>query len=370
MNITQTFDGKFIMDIQERDDLIRLGISFYRNNNPTQQQRQDYYNAFIKYFDFVLNYCTIELKNKQFTEEDVIHHVFITDAVLKPNAVRDYWIYSLFCVQNYIKFLQTYIDINNLERYKQLMLELTSDIELLLANYECYVKKYKNNISLTCGGRHDVSTLDMLFVLNDLNKIENIPDIKNLSLRDIKPYRMFVIRQLLESLGKNTIGYEAIVDTNNKIIPRFTQTSWEFLEIYSHKCTCWEITAPFSMSCINKLNKWANSFVHSGYIYASYIQYYAWYLINKLMTRPQNNVLCFDGKKYPPSLYFGDIRINRYYSLKTDFENYINVKYSKRKCFFNFLCKNKKKCIVKWKSILDEHDNFDIHHAGAYIISL
>ena len=158
---------------------------------------------------------------------------------------------------------------NYLGRYQTLRLNLVCDMECLFAQYEICNKGFNSEIQLSCGARNEVSTLDMCSVLNALNRIENIPDIKDISLRDIKPYQMFVIRQLLESLGKKAIGFDAIVDKNNKMVPKFTQVSWEFLNEYSKKCTSWIVFSPISISCIYLLNKWANSFVHGGFIYAS-----------------------------------------------------------------------------------------------------
>ena len=358
MKYKQISQGVNIMDIPERDSLSNIGNQFDNNTNPTQQDRQNYYDAFIKYLDYVINYCNTELKGNTYSFDHIIPQVFVNEIKTKQ-AYKQYWRYSLFCALLYLQFLKSYLKMCYLERYKTLRLNLICDIELLLAQYEYYNKNINGDIELSCGARKDVSTLDMLWVLRELNSIENIPDIKNISLRDIKPYQMFVIRQILETLGKNVIGYDKIVDKNGKIVPKFTQISWEFLYEYS-KCTSWKIFTPISISSIHLLNKWANSFVHSGYIYASYIQYYAFLIINELMCGPKSPVKCYDGKGRISTL-FGDIRIERYNMLKQDFENYISKKTDSRKCKFLFFCKQKKKVFVKWKNIDD---------VGAYILSL
>ena len=347
-----------MMDIQERDILSNIGNQFDNNTNPTQTDRQNYYDAFMKYIDCVIQYCQTELNGKTYSYDHIIPQVFVNE-IKSEQAYKQYWRYSLYCALLYLQFLKSYIKICYLERYKTLRLNLICDIELLFAKYERYNKNFSGNIELSCGSRKDVSTLDMLWVLIELNSIENIPNIKDISLRDIKPYQMFVIRQILETLGKNVIGYDKIVDKNDKIVPKFTQISWEFLNEYS-KCSSWKISIPISISSIHLLNKWANSFVHSGYIYASYIQHYAILIIEELMKCPKNPVKCYDGKTRISTLY-GDFRIDRYNLLKQDFENYINSKTNSRKCRFRFFCKQEKKVFVKWKK------NDDV---GAYILSL
>lgn len=348
----------YIMDIQERDILSNIGKQFDNNANPTQTDRQDYYDAFVKYFDFIIQYCQTELNGKTYSYDHIIPQVFVYE-IKSEQAYKQYWRSYLYCAQLYLQFLKSYIQICYLERYETLRWNLISDIELLIAQYEKYNKNFSGNIELSCGARKDVSTLDMLWVLRELHSIENIPDIKDISLRDIKPYQMFVIRQILEKIGKNAIGYDQIVDKNGKVVPKFTQISWEFLNEYS-KCASWKITTPISISSIHLLNKWANSFVHNGHIYASYIQYYAFLIINELMHGPKNPIKCYDGRSHISTLY-GDIRIEKYNLLKRDFEKYINSKSSSRKSILHFFCKKKNEVFVQWKNV---------DKVGAYILSL
>lgn len=347
------------MDIQERDLLSSIGNQFDNNKNPTITDRQNYYDAFMRYFDCVIHYCQTELNVKTYSYDHIIPQVFVNE-IKTEQAYKQYWRSSLYCAQLYLQHLRSYVNISYLERYKILRLNLICDIEFLLAQNEYYNKNFKGKIHLSCGARNEVSTLDMLWVLREINNIENIPDIKDVSLRDIKPYQMFVVRQILETLGKNAIGYDKIVDKNDKIVPKFTQIAWEFLNSYSKKCSGWKLTTPINISSVYILNKWANSFVHSGYIYASYIQYYAFLVINELMCCPKIPVKCYDNKTHISTLY-GDFRIEKYNLLKRDFENYINSKSSSRKCMLHFLCKQKNKVFVMWKKVDD---------VGAYILSL
>lgn len=349
MKYKQIDNGIYVLDIIERDDLSDIGNSFDESKNPTNQDKQIYYESFIHFFDFIIDYCNIEFNSETYSDDHIIPQVFVTE-IKTEQAFKQYLRYSLYCAKLYVEFLKEYIKKEYLHRYMTLRLNLLCDIEWLMAYYELYNKNVRKTIHLTCGANPKISSFEMLEVLNELTIIENTSDIMDISLRDIQPYRMFVVRQLLETIGKSIIGYESIVDKNGKPIHKFTQISWEFLNKYSKKemknKKKWNITVPLEISSIYAINRWSNSFVHSGNIYASYIQFYAVHVLNKLMKTPQNSIKCFDGRNRTCVLY-GDFRIHGYDSLKYDFEQYIYAK-------------SKSSPIIKW--MLEEN-------VGAYIIS-
>lgn len=101
-----------------------------------------------------------------------------------------------------------------------------------------------------------------------------------------------------------------------------------------------------NISSIHTMNKWSHSFVHANYIYASYIQYYAVEVLEKLIKPVSVHVQCHDGIRRR-NILFGDFKIKGYNNLKLDFENYIKSKNKNAK--------------VNWMSI---------DKVGAYIISL
>lgn len=325
MNYKQTYNKNYVMDINVRDTLSRIGNAFDSNKNPSETDCREYYDTFIKYIEFVRDYCDNEFKGQTYSDNQIIPQVFVME-IKKEQAFKQYLRHSLYCAKLYVDFLKDYIKEEYIHRYKTLRLNLICDMEWLLAKYEVYNKGVNKCIELTCGARPEISSLDMIWVLRELTIIENAPDIKDIALRDILPYRIFVVRQLLETLGKNIIGYSSIYDCKGKPIHKFTQISWEFLHKYSkNKDKQWSIELPFEISSIHAINKWSNSFVHTGYIKASYIQYYAVTILNKLMAPPQKSVKCHDGKNRT-CLEYGDFRINGYDYLKSDFEKYIKSK--------------------------------------------
>ncbi|MCF0193772.1 MAG: hypothetical protein HUK00_01130 [Bacteroidaceae bacterium] len=353
----KTYQNIYSMDIVERDTLSSIGETFDSKTSHSTQEKQSYYDAFINYLNYITNYCEKELKGATFEDNTIIPQVFVNE-IKKEQAYKQYLRYSLYCAKLYVSFLQQYIKIGFLERYKVLRLNLMCDIEWLMATYECIVKKSQKKIYLTCGSRNELSPLDMMWVLRELTTIENAPNITNIDLRDIQPYRIFVIRQLLELLGKNVIGYESIVTDKGVPIHKFTQISWQFLYDYSKKKKQWNIIFPIEISNIYAINKWAHSFVHTGHIKASYIQYYAVTVLEKIMKTPNEAIMCYDDK-HRISTQYGDFRIEHYDCLKKDFEHYIKNKHIGKKGLLRFFCKQSSP-IVKWK---------DESQIGAYIIS-
>lgn len=68
------------------------------------------------------------------------------------------------------------------------------------------------------------------------------------------------------------------------------------------------------------INNWSNSFVHTTYIYSSYIQFYALKTINVLFSSKSKSIKIYTGKNIR-KFDCADIKITNYNSLKTDFEN-------------------------------------------------
>src|SRR5574344_556780 len=79
MNYKQGYDGKYLMDIKERDKLSNIGDKFDKKQNPSDKDKQEYYDAFIKYLDYVEKYCDKEFRGKIFTYDHIIPQVFVTE---------------------------------------------------------------------------------------------------------------------------------------------------------------------------------------------------------------------------------------------------------------------------------------------------
>ena len=208
----------------------------------------------------------------------------------------------------------------NVCQYRSLVLMLASDVEWLLANYEMSCKRSTSKIELSCCATRKLSTRDLVFAMNELFFIDDCNDLASFDMRDVKPNFMFIVRQYLETLGNHLIGFQRIIDNENKPIHKFTQVSWDFLT--QSTVAKQNVSLPFQISTVHTISQWSNSVVHSRHLHASYIQFYALDFINQLMTGPSSSVLCHDGKLHICTLY-GDFRIEHYNNLKKEFEDFV-----------------------------------------------
>ncbi len=194
-------------------------------------------------------------------------------------------------------------------------------MEWLIAHFEVQYKKSTTKLSLNSGRRRNLSPTDIYSAARTLFYIEELTKIEDLYLRDLKPNVMFQIRQLLEVFGRELIGYYSIVDKDDNPVKKFTQIAWDFIKDEVKKPNP-RITFPFDVHIILQINKWSNSFVHSTYLYSSYIQFFVLKTIGLLFSSTTNGIQIYTGKKIR-KFDCADIKITNYNSLKTDFENYL-----------------------------------------------
>ena len=155
---------------------------------------------------------------------------------------------------------------------------------------------------------------------------------------------MFQIRQLLEVFGKNLLGYYSISDKNGVEVKKFTHVAWDFIHNENKKKTS-RIKCPFDTQMILFISKWANDFVHTTYLYSSYIQFFVLKVIKVLFTPAREGVEIYSGK-ITRSFNYAEIKITNYNSLKMDFEKMLRDRTPD--------------IVVDWKNI---------ENVGAYIIN-
>lgn len=340
--------GTHILDCPELANLSRNIDGFFRST-PTVNSTS-LFQSITDYINFVKTYTNTELKGKIIELDNLAPNLFNINS-LKDNTYKQFVRCNLYALYVYVNDLQQSLDINLIDRYKCLLLSLCCESEFAIVEYEKNYKKAPKTLTCTHGRRPVLSTIDLKFSMSELFWIEN-SDFSKLDYRDIKPNTMFVIRQFLEILWKDVIGYESIVDATNKTpIKKFTQAAWSFIEDYNDKAGIpWKIDLPVNKKTISVVNNWANSFVHNTFIYDSQIQHMAILICRELMKVPLNPILCFKDKEKPQrrlSTLHGCIYINNYSALRVDFEQAIKQKMPNAK--------------IIWK---------DINNVGAYIITM
>lgn len=129
--------------------------------------------------------------------------------------------------------------------------------------------------------------------------IEWTPSIEKLSFRDIRPHIQIMIRQAIEMLFKQIIGYVDIVNINGSRNKKFTQIGAKFL--YSYRNTQktdgrtisgdgWNIELNMPIKTLERLNAWCNNFTHDPFIVSLPIIYFVYdqyeRFTNKCITKP------------------------------------------------------------------------------------
>lgn len=343
MKFKTPIPGHTIMDIPERDVLMKA-LARFEKNKAGQQEQDDLFIALNGYIDYLLDYCQQELNGKTYSFDHIVPQLFVL-SVKKEQQWKQLLKCSLYALKVYLECLKSYkLHRQNVHQYRSLVLNLTSDVEWLLANYEVSCKQSVPNLAVTCGASRQLSTLDLKFSMNELFFMEDCGDLASFDMRDVKPNVMFIIRQMLETLGNNLIGFSQVKDDKGQPIHKFTQVSWDFLS--QSKFAVQNIHLPFQIKTIHKVNKWSNSFVHNRSLHTSYVQFYALDFINHLMAVPKNSVRCYDGRSRQ-SVLFGDFRIEHYDQLKVEFETFVKSRNAN--------------ATVEW---------LPLDQVGAYVISL
>lgn len=319
MNFRTPIPNHTVMDIPERDALMKA-LDAFEKNKVGQQEQDDLFNALCVYVDYLIDYCNQEFNGKTYTFDHIIPQLFVL--VFKSDQHwKQFLRCSLYAMQQYLVCLKQYkFHRNNVHQYKSLVLMLVSDAEWLLSKYEVWCKQSVPQLDLSVGATRQLSSRDLIFAMNELFFIDDCDDLASFDMRDVKPNFMFIVRQFLETIGNNLIGFHRIVDNNGKPIHKFTQVSWDYLS--QSKVASQNISLPYQISTIHKVSQWSNSFVHARYLHASYIQFYALDFVNHLMAGPTTAVQCHDGKSRMCT-NFGEFKIEHYDHLKADFEAFV-----------------------------------------------
>jgi len=308
-----------ILDIAELKQLRACQHTFSSSKSDIILKKK-YYESVISFFDWYIDYCSKILNGKIYSDKQISECVFRAD-IDTEHKLKEYLLKSIYTSKEYVEYLKTKITETNIHKYDHTVTGLEIDLEWLIAHFEVHYRKSVTKISLNSGRRKNLSPTDIYSAARTLFFIEEFDHIEDLYLRDLKPAVMFQIRQLLEVFGRNLIGYYSILDKDGNIVKKFTQIAWDFIK-EEIKQTTPRIEFPFDVHMILAINGWSNSFVHSTYIYSSYIQFFALKTIGVLFYSKTKGIKIFNGKT-TTKFNCADIKINAYNSLKTDFENYL-----------------------------------------------
>ena len=196
------------------------------------------------------------------------------------------------------------IKIQNANRYQTIALELVIDMTDIF-NLYCsthWDKCDRSNFSpfpIKAGRRASLDLNDRREVIRSMFWIEWTPSIEKLSFRDIRPHIQIMIRQAIEMLFKQIIGYVDIVNINGSRNKKFTQIGAKFLSSYRNTQKTdgrtisgdgWNIEINMPIKTLERLNAWCNNFTHDPFIVSLPIIYFVYdqyeRFTNKCITKP------------------------------------------------------------------------------------
>lgn len=304
-------------------------------------------NAFDKFLEWFINYVNAELAGKIITQIDAANQLFVNE-IISSTQLKKYLFYSLYAAREYAQDLRRTMEKSNARNYYEIALDVLSDYEPLLCAYETNCNNVTPSIIPHWGKSTVLPMQEMIWGAKQIMYAETTPSMADFNYHDVRPIVSFQIRQIVEIMGKNIIGYSRIKKhSNGREAFNMTQESWKFLKDLEDNGTLTNfISMPLPPSVIRKINEWSNHFVHRAYIDTCYTRYFALLCIFTIMTPPANPILGYNGLQ-PISTSFGNIQIQHYNTLKSTFEQRLNP----RKQVYD----------VEW---------LPIQQVGAYIISL
>lgn len=304
--------------------------------------------ALVKWFD---QYAEDVFQGKTYSLQHLVGMLFDEREYKTDAEIAENFQYRMFAEREYLHEFLDILKVGHLECFKAAFWDTFVYVEHIVWGVEYFV--WKSPVDKMISRFHSSGVLrvsDIHSSLRSLFYIETLQSINDIYFRDLKPNVVFQIRQLLEKMGKNIIGYRRIVDKHGNLVKKHTQVAWKFIDQKNKtKNTAWHIQFPLDQSVILKVNNWANQFVHETLIYSNYMQLLAIRVVNELFKPPATLVTTYDGKNHAWNHEFGDIRIDNYEAMKADFEHFLEEQDS---------CNNP---VVEW---------LPLGNVGAYIMSL
>lgn len=312
----------------------------------TSKNYTNAYNEFVNMLNLIISFRDQEMNGKVYSDDDiaiVLLNLKGFDLCDYNKAIEPIKIH-LFTLGEFAKKLKTEIILQYADRYNTLFWDVMTDTQNILSAYEYVIAlgKYKQLVGKfkACGGsiptepqirvanigrNPNINLFDRRTMINSVFWLEQHPDIKDLPFRDLRPHAAILIRQALEIMWRDAIGYCRIKNQNGDTLKQFTQIGWKFINQYrtKDKDTCkavgtqnlWSITTPVPIKTVEMLNNWCNNFTHDPWIYSIHVQ---WFVTEQLwrVTQPAT----YNG--HWTSLH-GDIRITGLKYMQCEFEQYV-----------------------------------------------
>lgn len=289
----------------------------FRKRTASKVGKKVVYEKFYAYLKWVEAYCEDSLNGRVLQHTQLVPCLFAPDSKWDDTKIR----YAMYTILQYVKVLKNELFVEDIDEYQELILTCVHDFETIIIMNEVLVKKSMKSLIPLHWARPCIDTNDMLHACRQQVFVERGVKNHGLDYRYIRPNSVATIRFLIERVGKDLLGYEKIVDENGIFQKQFTQVTWNYLQ-QAPRAIQDSVHINVEFSVIAELNKWANGFVHNGWIQPIYLQFYALDIMMKLMKPASGKIKTINGE-VSAKLNLPDIQIENYAVLKADFENYV-----------------------------------------------
>lgn len=266
---------------------------YFLINNDTDKELEV---KFLDYFEYLLNKGFNDLetyvKNSfnlneipKVKDRDIIKEILVTshNDFNNKKINKKYYIYNVVCLLKTIKriynnefynYLKSSENLNFMETtYSYILKAFLLDLDQLINLYNINItktnKKYRSNIgeiSVQYYSVHNILRQSLYgnFSCHSFSDMEISASIS-------------VIRQLIELRLRRAFGLISYIDKNDNVAPLNLSLIFNVLKKYKS-----EIKFPIAIDNIERIYKWANSYVHSGKAELSWIPYYIEYKLREL----------------------------------------------------------------------------------------
>lgn len=303
------------------------------------KKRKAYHDAFIAFLDYMIGYANLNIGGISYQDAGAI--IFGGTKRITKNVCRSQLL-AAKCYAEEIK--DTVSDESLMANVDTLVTNLLSEFEDILVQSERILHRNAVDSKVFYPDTTTFTLQDIMSAADQLMFAYATKTMSNFDYRNTQPYVMVQVRQIIENAAFYSLGIEKITTLAGTTANGVITETLNFL-IRSKDAVNYTIKLPLKPTLILQLYKWACTFVHKGTLSAGCKIYFALFLTRKLLEQPLAPIRIYDNT-FKHSHEYGDIRIEHYQQMKSDYEGTINPRGRR---------------IIHWMPVED---------IGAYIISI
>ncbi|MBS1635376.1 MAG: hypothetical protein JST26_05590 [Bacteroidetes bacterium] len=275
--------------------------------NGSAHEMNDAFVDFCIYF----NRLTLRFARNPIQDRHVIDIILSKNNFSQPQVFQKHIYAANVTFQRLFKVVFA----SNIKTHSHIIQTLLFDINPIIAKAEDF-EQYGD--SLNYGHRDEQIGREIFDAARAIFYIQAV-DTSKAYLREISPVSIFMIRQSLEVLGKNVLGFSAIKGRPQRY--KNTNVAWSYIQKELTKPTP-NILLPIEFSIIWKIIEWTNAYIHTGDLKDYYV---IENVLNSLMKLFYALPTALRTPNYAGMLVtFGFIQIQNYNQVKQDFTLYVN----------------------------------------------